>query len=130
MDNAPNVLNAVCQAYPAEYPTPIPPIIPMYGYIDVGRNVYNPINNKHPTILNKPLFPALSVQSFAKGRQTDIQEIPAHIALGKFKRDIINIALDTINVNLIYHLFRKEVISNSRNKSKKLRRYGLFFCLQ
>ena len=27
IDNAPNVLNAVCHAYPAEYPTPIPPII-------------------------------------------------------------------------------------------------------
>ena len=29
IDSAPNVLKAVCHAYPAEYPTPIPPIIPI-----------------------------------------------------------------------------------------------------
>ena len=29
MESAPNVLNTVCQEYPAEYPTPIPPMIPI-----------------------------------------------------------------------------------------------------
>ena len=46
IDNAPNVLNAVCHAYPAEYPTPIPPIIPMYGYIDSGSTRYRITNNR------------------------------------------------------------------------------------
>lgn len=36
IDKAPNVLNAVCHLYPAEYPTPIPPIIPIRLYIDSG----------------------------------------------------------------------------------------------
>ena len=42
------------------------------------------------------------------GRHTDIQAIPAHIALGSPRRFINNIALDTMNVSFRYHLPRAE----------------------
>ena len=127
IDNAPNVLNAVCHAYPAEYPTPIPPIIPMYGYIDSGSSKYRIANNRHPTILNAALLPARSLQSSGNGRQTDMLAIPAHIALGSPSNDMNNIALETTNERRMYHLFLAELILNSRNKSRNDLLYGLFF---
>jgi hypothetical protein len=108
MDNAPKVLNTVCHAYPAEYPTPIPPIIPIYGYIDSGSTRYSTINIAQPTILNCHLLPDLATQSSVNGRHTDIQAIPAHIALGSPRRFINSIALDTMNVSFRYHLPRAE----------------------
>ena len=127
IESAPNVLNTVCHLYPAEYPTPIPPIIPIILYIEGGSTLYNTINKRHPTILNMPRSAARCGQSSVKGKQTDIQAIPAHIALGNPSRDTISIALETINVSFIYHTFLAERISNSRNRSKKVLRYGLFF---
>ena len=55
-------------------------------------------------MLNIALFPALPLQSAVNGRHTDIQAIPAHIALGSPRRDMISIALETISVSLKYHL--------------------------
>ena len=122
IDNAPNVLNAVCHGYPAEYPTPIPPIIPMYGYMDLGSTRYSTINSRQPTTLNIPLLTDLGIQSSVKGRHTDIQAIPAHIALGSPRRFINSIALDTISVSFTYHLLLADLRSNSRNKSRKVLR--------
>ena len=96
-------------------------------YIEGGSTLYNTINKRHPTILNMPRSAARCGQSSVKGKQTDIQAIPAHIALGNPSRDTISIALETINVSFIYHTFLAERISNSRNRSKKVLRYGLFF---
>lgn len=72
IESAPNVLNAVCHLYPAEYPTPIPPIIPIILYIEGGSTLYNTINKRHPTILNMPRSAARCGQSSVKGKQTDI----------------------------------------------------------
>ena len=78
-------------------------------------------------MLNIALFPALPLQSAVNGRHTDIQAIPAHIALGSPKRDMISIALETISVSLKYHLPLAECRSNSRNRSRNVLRYGRFF---
>ena len=78
-------------------------------------------------MLNSPLFPALDAQSSVNGRHTDMQAIPAHMALGSPKRFINNIALDTISVSFRYHLLLAERMSNSRNRSRKVLLYGLFF---
>lgn len=51
-------------------------IIPIYGYMDSGSTRYSTINNRHPTTLNNPLFPALDAQSSVNGRHTDMQAIP------------------------------------------------------
>ena len=53
-------------------------------------------------MLNCHLLPDLAMQSSVKGRHTDIQAIPAHIALGNPKRDTISIALETISVSFRY----------------------------
>ena len=55
-------------------------------------------------MLNCHLFPDLATQSSVKGRHTDMQAIPAHIALGNPNRDTISIALETISVSFRYHL--------------------------
>ena len=46
--------------------------------------------------------------SFGNGRHTDMHAIPAHIALGSPRSDIISIALDTITESLTYHLLLAE----------------------
>ena len=78
-------------------------------------------------MLNIPLFPALVLQSSVNGRHTDMQAIPAHIALGSPRRDMINMALETISVSLKYHLPLEEQRLNSRNRSGNVLRYGRFF---
>ena len=78
-------------------------------------------------MLNCHLFPDLATQSSVKGRHTDMQAIPAHVALGSPKRDMISIALETISVSLKYHLPLAECRSNSRNRSRNVLRYGRFF---
>ena len=103
------------------------PIIPIYGYMDSGRIRYSTTNRAHPTMLNIPLFPTRPIQSSVNGRHTDIQAIPAHIALGSPRRFIKSIALETIRVSLRYHLPRAECRSNSRNRSRKVLLYGRFF---
>ena len=101
--------------------------MPIYGYMDSGRIRYNATKTRLPTILKRPLFSALPMQSPVNGRQTDIQAIPAHIALGSPRRDITSIAEETMKVSFTYQRFLAEERSNSRNRSKKVLRYGLFF---
>ena len=50
-------------------------------------------------MLNGALFFAFGAMSLENGTHTDIQAIPTHIALGIFKRLIINIAVETVSVN-------------------------------
>ncbi len=78
-------------------------------------------------MLNMPLFPALTLQSSVNGRHTDMQAIPAHIALGSPRSDMISMALETISVSRRYHLPLAECRSNSRNRSRNVLRYGRFF---
>ena len=71
-------------------------------------------------MLNAPLFCALCLLSAENGRQTDIQAIPAHIALGSPSSETIKIAPDTIKVSLIYQRFLAENNVNSWKRSKKV----------
>ena len=50
-------------------------------------------------MLNGALFFAFGAMSLENGTHTDMQAIPTHIALGIFKRLIINIAVETVSVN-------------------------------
>ena len=64
-------------------------------------------------MLNGALFFAFGAMSLENGTHTDMQAIPTHIALGIFKRLIINIAVETVSVNFKYQLFLEECISYS-----------------
>ena len=89
------------------------PIMPIYGYIDSGSTIYITAKIAHPTTLNNALFPILLSTSLENGRHTDMHAIPIHIALGSPISETISIALDTINVSLMYHLVLAELILNS-----------------
>lgn len=66
------------------------------------------IGNDNSVVGVTVLLPDLATQSLVNGRHTDIQAIPAHIALGSPRRFINSIALDTMNVSFRYHLPRAE----------------------
>lgn len=100
--------------------------MPIYGYIDSGSTIYITAKIAHPTTLNNALFPILLSTSLENGRHTDMHAIPIHIALGSPISETISIALDTINVSLMYHLVLAELILNSLNKSQNVLLYGLF----
>ena len=70
-------------------------------------------------MLNGALFFAFGAMSLENGTHTDMQAIPTHIALGIFKRLIINIAVETVSVNFKYQLFLEECILNSLKISIK-----------
>ena len=76
---------------------------------------------RDPTRLKTPLSFARFTISFSKGRHTDIQAIPAHMALGSPRRDAIKSVVERHKVSLIYHLFLRENGLNSWNRWLKFR---------
>ena len=82
---------------------------------------------REPKILYGALNFALATRSLEKGRHTDIQAIPAHMARGSPNKDVISSAVETMSVRRTYHQFLAEWMLNSRNKSRNVRRYGRFF---